>query len=275
MQFRELGNSGLNVSPLMLGGNVFGWTADEKTSFAILDRFVDAGLNFIDTADVYSTWVPGHNGGESETVLGNWFAGHGKREKVIVATKVGMEMPDGKGLSRSHILRSAEKSLKRLRTDYIDLYQSHQDDPQTPLDETLEAYSRLIQAGKVRVIGASNYNGERLRQAIETGRGSNLPVYQSLQPLYNLYDRADYETHLEPVVREFNLGVIPYFSLAAGFLTGKYRSEADLADKPRGSTVRKYLNDRGERILKSLDEIAKATSSKLKSHWPGLWRNPL
>jgi aryl-alcohol dehydrogenase-like predicted oxidoreductase len=245
----------------MLGGNVFGWTADEKTSFAILDRAAEAGLNFIDTADVYSRWVPGHRGGESETIIGNWVLRHGKRDEVILATKVGIEMPNGKGLSRSHILRSAEDSLKRLRTDYIDLYQSHEDDPQTPLEETLEAYSRLIQDGKVRVIGASNYGADRLRQALETSRNNNLPVYQSLQPLYNLYDRADYEANLASVAQEFNLGVVPYFSLAAGFLTGKYRSEADLANKPRAPRVKTYLNERGQRILRSLDEVAKATES--------------
>ena len=240
----------------MLGGNVFGWTADERTSFRILDEFVDRGFNFVDTADVYSAWVPGHSGGESETVIGKWLAQSRKRDKVILATKVGMEVRGRKGLSKDHILRSAEESLRRLQTDRIDLYQSHRDDPETNFEETLSAYGQLIQEGKVRVIGASNYTADRLTQALEVSRNGNLPAYQSLQPLYNLYDREDYETNLEPVVTAWNLGVIPYYSLAAGFLTGKYRSEKDLENRARGTTVRKYLNPRGFRILSALEKVA-------------------
>jgi len=240
----------------MLGGNVFGWTADESTSFRVLDEFVDRGFNFIDTADVYTAWVPGHSGGESETVIGKWLAGSGKRSKVIVATKVGMEVRGQKGLSKNHILRSAEESLRRLQTDRIDLYQSHRDDPDTNFEETLSAYAQLIKEGKVRAIGASNYRADRLAQALEVAKNGNLPAYCSLQPLYNLYDREDYEANLEPVVKQWNLGVIPYYSLAAGFLTGKYHSEADIQGRARGTTVQKYLNERGYRILAALDQVA-------------------
>jgi len=261
MNLRQLGTSELQVSPLMLGGNVFGWTADEPTSFRILDAFVDRGFNFIDTADVYSVWAPGHVGGESETVIGNWVKRSGKRDKVVLATKVGMEMPNGKGLSKQHILRSAEDSLKRLQTDYIDLYQSHRDDPETSFDETLGAFAQLIRQGKVRAIGASNYHGDRLTAALETSALGNLPSYKSLQPKYNLYDRSDYETNLEPVVTKYNLGVIPYYSLGAGFLTGKYRSEADLQNRARGPVVQKYLNERGLRILEALDAVAAECNS--------------
>lgn len=257
MRKRPLGNSGLEVAPLALGGNVFGWTADEPTSFRLLDAFVAAGGNLIDTADVYSVWVPGNRGGESETVLGKWLKARGDRGKVLIATKVGKEMgPDRKGLSKSYILRAAEDSLRRLRTDYIDLYQSHADDPGTPLEETLEAYAQLIRQGKVRAIGASNYSAERLTRALDVSMRSGVPCYQCLQPLYNLYDRADYETELERLCMEKGVGVIPYFSLASGFLTGKYRSEKDLANRPRGEYVKKYLNDRGFRILDALDQVA-------------------
>ncbi|MGE5285014.1 MAG: aldo/keto reductase [Actinomycetota bacterium] len=257
MNKRKLGNSGLEVSPLALGGNVFGWTADEPTSFRVLDAFVAAGCNLIDTADIYSAWVPGNKGGESETILGKWLKRSGNRGKVLIATKVGKEMgPDRKGLSKSYILRAAEDSLKRLRTDCIDLYQSHEDDPGTPLEETLEAFAQLIRQGKVRAIGASNYTADRLRQALETSARSGFPSYQCLQPLYNLYDRAEYETDLEPLCREKGVGVIPYYSLASGFLTGKYRSEKDLANRSRGESVKKYLNDRGFRILDALDQVA-------------------
>jgi aryl-alcohol dehydrogenase-like predicted oxidoreductase len=254
---RRLGNSGLEVAPLALGGNVFGWTADEKTSFRLLDAFTAAGGNLVDTADVYSTWVPGHKGGESETVLGKWLKQAGNRGKVIVATKVGKEMgPDKKGLSRDYILRAAEDSLKRLRTDCIDLYQAHADDPETPLVETLEAFARLAKEGKVRAIGASNYDAKRLSEALTVSRRHGFPEYSSLQPLYNLYDRAEYETELEPLCREKGLGVIPYFPLGAGFLTGKYRSEKDLAGRARGEFVKKYLDERGFRILDALDRVA-------------------
>ena len=257
MKKRKLGNSGLEVAPLALGGNVFGWTADEPTSFRILDAFVAAGCNLIDTADLYSRWVPGHRGGESETLLGKWLRRSGNRGKVLIATKVGMEMgPDRKGLSKPYILRAAEDSLRRLQTGYIDLYQSHTDDFGTPMEETLEAYAQLIRQGKVRAIGASNYTAARLRQALEAGTRPGYPSYQCLQPSYNLYDRAEYETELEPLCREKGLGVIPYFPLASGFLTGKYRSEEDLANRPRGEMVKKYLNERGFRILDALDQVA-------------------
>jgi aryl-alcohol dehydrogenase-like predicted oxidoreductase len=271
MKMQKLGNSGLEVSPLVLGGNVFGWTVDESASFQLLDAFVSAGLNFIDTADVYSKWVPGNKGGESESILGKWFKRSGKRRQVVIATKAGMEMGPGlKGLSRAYILRAVEDSLKRLQTDYIDLYQSHTDDSEAPLTETLEAYSRLMNQGKVRAIGASNYSAERLREALKTSQQHGLPRYESLQPNYNLYDRSDYESQLESVCRENGLGLIPYFSLASGFLTGKYRSEADLAGSKRGPMVKKYLNDRGLRILRALDEIAgefHSTPAKVSLAW--------
>ncbi|MXP63264.1 aldo/keto reductase [Roseomonas sp. M0104] len=258
MDMRPLGRSGLKVSPLCFGGNVFGWTASEADSFRLLDRFVEAGFNFIDTADVYSRWAPGHQGGESETVLGNWLARSGKRDRVIIATKVGMEMgPDRKGLAPAYIRQAVEDSLRRLKTDVIDLYQSHKDDPDTPLEETLGAYAELIKAGKVRAIGASNYEALRLRAALEASAKHGLPRYESLQPHYNLVERTHYESGLEALCRAEGLGVIPYFSLAAGFLTGKYRSEADLGKSPRGErSVAKYLNESGFRVLAALDEVA-------------------
>jgi aryl-alcohol dehydrogenase-like predicted oxidoreductase len=271
MKKRKLGNSGLEVAPLAFGGNVFGWTVDEPTSFELLDRFVASGFNLIDTADVYSKWAPGNKGGESETILGNWLKRSGNRKKVVIATKVGSEMPPGsKGLSRTYILRAVEDSLKRLQTDYIDLYQSHIDDAETPLEETLEAYAQLIKQGKVRAIGASNYSAERLAQALEVSQQHGYPGYQSLQPEYNLYDRAGYETKLEPVCRKHALGVIPYFSLASGFLTGKYRSEADVSKSARAKFVKKYLNDRGFRILQALDQVAgrlHSTPAKVSLAW--------
>ena len=258
MEKRKLGNSGLAVAPLALGGNVFGWTADEPTSFKLLDAFVAAGGNLIDTADVYSVGVPGHKGGESETVLGKWLKRTGNRRKVVIATKVGKEMgPDRKGLAKPYILRAAEDSLRRLQTDYIDLYQSHADDPGTPLEETLEAFAQLTKEGKVKSIGASNYGAERLSQALEVSKLHRHPAYRSLQPLYNLYDRAEYETELEPLCREKGLGVIPYFPLASGFLTGKYRSEKDLAGRARADIVKRYLDDRGFRILDALEQVAR------------------
>jgi aryl-alcohol dehydrogenase-like predicted oxidoreductase len=263
MNNRQLGKSGIEVAPLMLGGNVFGWTADEPTSFKILDAFVDAGLNFIDTADSYSTWVTGHQGGESETIIGNWFKHSGKRDKVVIATKVGSEIPgQGKGLSKTWIMRQVEASLKRLQTGYIDLYQSHRDDPATSAEETLEAYAQLIQQGKVRVIGCSNFTAERTRESLAASSKHDWPRYESLQPHYNLYERAAYETTLEPLALQENLGVIPYYSLASGFLTGKYRSQDDLKKSPRGQTVKKYLNDRGFPILQALDQVAERRQSK-------------
>jgi aryl-alcohol dehydrogenase-like predicted oxidoreductase len=257
MHMRKLGQSALQVAPLVLGGNVFGWTADEATSFKVLDAFVAAGSNFIDTADIYSRWAPGHRGGESETILGRWLGRSGNRDRVLIATKVGLEMgPGAKGLSRSYILRAAEQSLERLQTDRIDLYQSHQDDETTPIEETLGAFAELIRQGKVRAIGASNYTAPRLAQALAASRDHGLPRYECLQPHYNLCERRVYEEALEPLCIREGLGVIPYFSLASGFLTGKYRSEADLAKSPRGTSVKKYLNDRGHRILAALDAVA-------------------
>lgn len=270
MEQRSLGNSGLQIAPLVLGGNVFGWTANETVSFQVLDAFVDRGLNCIDTADIYSTWAPGHQGGESETIIGRWLKQTGKRDRMIIATKAGMEMPAGKGLSKDYLLRAAEASLTRLQTDVIDLYQSHTDDEATPLEETLGAYQQLLQEGKVRAIGASNYKGDRLRTALETSEAKNLPRYETLQPNYNLYDRQDYEAGLEAVCLEKKLGVIPYFSLASGFLTGKYRSEADLGKSARGQGVKKYLTERGLRILDALDSVSKelnATPAQVALAW--------
>ncbi len=262
MKKRGLGNTGLEIAPLAFGGNVFGWTADEPTSFRLLDKFAAEGFDFIDTADVYSRFAPGNEGGESETIIGNWMKRSGNREKVTIATKVGMEMgADKKGLSKSYILRSAEDSLKRLQTDYIDLYQSHIDDSQTPLEETLEAFAQLIEQGKVRAIGASNYSAERLAQSLEVSKQLKVPRYESLQPLYNLYDRAEFEEKLEPLCLEKNIGVISYFSLASGFLTGKYRSEDDLSKSPRGRRAKTYMNERGYRILDALDRVSKQYNS--------------
>ncbi|HEV1284248.1 MAG TPA: aldo/keto reductase [Bryobacteraceae bacterium] len=268
---RKLGHSGLEVSPLMLGGNVFGWTIDQPTSFQILDAFVDAGLNFIDTADIYSTWVPGHAGGESETIIGNWLKRSGKRSKIVLATKVGMQMGSGKkGLKKDYILEEVEDSLRRLQTDHIDLYQSHEDDPSTPLEETLGAYAQLIKEGKVRAIGASNYSAERLAESLRVSRQHGLPSYQSLQPKYNLVERAGYESELEPLILKEGIGVVPYYALASGFLTGKYRSEADLGKSARGAGVKKYMDARGFRILAALDQVAAAhrsTPGKVALAW--------
>src|ERR1700722_16197605 len=258
---RKLGNSGLDVSTLMLGTNVFGWTIEEPLAFKILDAFVDAGLNFIDTADIYSTWVPGHTGGESETIIGNWLKRSGKRSKIILATKVGMQMPAGKGLKKDYILHAAEDSLRRLQTDHIDLYQSHEDDPATPLEETLGAYAELLKQGKVRAIGASNYSADRLAESLKVSKEHGLPSYQCLQPKYNLCERAEYEASLEPLVLKEGLGVIPYYGLASGFLTGKYRSESDLGKSPRGAGVKKYLNERGFRILTGVDQAGRGHSA--------------
>lgn len=263
MQKRKLGNSGIEVAPLCFGGNVFGWTADEKASFGLLDAYTGAGFDFVDTADVYTRWIEGNKGGESETIIGKWFRQSGKRDKVILATKVGMDMGgENKGLSKRHILASVEGSLKRLQTDYIDLYQSHADDETVPQEETLEAYQELIKSGKVRAIGASNFTAARLKSAIETAKKHGLPVYQSLQPEYNIYDREKFEAELAAVCRENGVGVINYYALARGFLSGKYRSEADLNKSPRGASVQKnYFNDRGWRILDALDKVAANTNS--------------
>jgi aryl-alcohol dehydrogenase-like predicted oxidoreductase len=256
MEKRALGRSGISLVPLAFGGNVFGWTADEKTSFGLLDAFVDYGFDFIDTADVYARWVPGNKGGESETIIGNWLKQGGKRDKVVLATKVGKPMNGEKGLSKAYITKAIEASLMRLQTDYIDLYQSHEDDKDTPLAETLETYTDLIKQGKVRTIGASNYSAARLREALQVSKDNGFARYESLQPEYNLYDREEYEKQYESLCRENNLGVITFYSLASGFLTGKYRSEADLNKSPRGGGINKYLNPRGYRILAALDKVA-------------------
>jgi aryl-alcohol dehydrogenase-like predicted oxidoreductase len=271
MKTRKLGNSALEISPLVFGGNIFGWTVDQAASFKLLDAFFAAGFNAVDTADVYSRWVPGHQGGESEIIIGEWMKQRGNRAKIIVMTKAGMDMGDGKkGLSKAHMLRSTEDSLRRLQTDYIDLYQSHIDDPDTPFEETLGAYAELMKQGKVRAIGASNHKGDRLAAALEVSRKTGLPAYQSLQPNYSLIERADYETNLEPICVKENLGVINYFPLAGGFLTGKYRSESDAAGKARARNVTKYLNERGFTILDALDQVAakhRATPAKVALAW--------
>ena len=262
MQKRRLGQSDIHTAPLCLGGNVFGWTLDEAGSFRILDEFVAAGFDFIDTADAYSTWVPGHAGGESESIIGKWFKQRGNRAKVVLATKVGWQMPpDGSGLSRRYIMRAVEGSLRRLQTDYIDLYQAHVDDADTSLEETLGAFGDLIRQGKVRAIGASNYSAARLTQALDLAEQRGLPRYDSLQPLYNLYDRSAYESELGPLCVKRGVGAISYFSLASGFLSGKYRSQQDLAGRARAPRVEKYLNPRGIQILRALDEVAAAHGS--------------
>ena len=262
MKKRKIGDSGLEVAPLAFGGNVFGWTADEAMSFRLLDAFVAQGFNLIDTADVYARWAPGLKGGESETIIGKWLKRSGKRQSVIIATKVGKEMgPDKKGLTRSYIIQAVEESLQRLQTDYIDLYQSHEDDQQTPLEETLDAFDQLVRQGKVRAIGASNYEAQRLAEALRVSEKYGYARYQTLQPLYNLYDREEYEKDLEPLCREQGLAVISYFSLASGFLTGKYRSETDLQDRARAGIVKKYLNERGYRIVEALEKVARQCSA--------------
>jgi aryl-alcohol dehydrogenase-like predicted oxidoreductase len=262
MQKRKLGSTGVEVPAIMLGGNVFGWTVNEADSFRLLDAAFDEGLTFIDTADVYSKWIPGHVGGESETIIGKWFARSGKRHQVFIATKLGMDMGDGKqGLAPKYIAEAVEASLRRLQTDRIDLYQSHMDDEKTPLEETLGAFDRLVKQGKVRLIGASNYKGARLREAMETSKRNNLTPYATLQPHYNLVERENYETDLAPVVAEYGIGVIPYFALAGGFLTGKYRSERDAEGKVRGGMAGKYLNAHGMAVLAALDAVAKEYKS--------------
>ena len=277
MELRRLGRSDLKVAPLILGGNVFGWTADEATSFRILDAFVDASFNAVDTADVYSRWAPA-GGGASEKVIGAWLKSSGKRDKVVLATKLGSEMGEGmKGLSARYMVEAVEASLQRLQTDVIDLYQSHRDDPETPQEETAEAYDRLVKAGKVRAIGASNFEPARLTSALAISEAEGLARYQSEQPLYNLYDRAGFEAGLQQVCIDNQVGVIPYYGLASGFLTGKYRSEADLAKSPRGRGVKRYLDDRGLKILAALDEVSaghSATPAQAALAWvmaqPGL-----
>jgi aryl-alcohol dehydrogenase-like predicted oxidoreductase len=274
MQFRALGRSGLASAPLAFGGNVFGWTADEAASFSLLDAFVDGGFNLIDTADVYSRWAPGHTGGESEAVIGRWLKAGGKRSRVLIATKVGKPMGDegsGRtGLSRRWIRTAVEDSLRRLQTDCIDLYQSHDDDAHTPLEETLATFAELIREGKVRAIGASNHSAPRLAEALATSARLGLPRYQTLQPLFNLADRAPFEGSLQKLCVEQGLGVINFFGLAKGFLTGKYRTEADLAKSPRGPGCKGYLNERGFGILAALDAVAAehgATPAQVALAW--------
>jgi aryl-alcohol dehydrogenase-like predicted oxidoreductase len=273
MNKRALGSSDIQIAPFVFGGNVFGWTADEKTSFTLLDAFVDLGLDCIDTADVYSRWVPGNKGGESETIIGNWLKRSGKRNQVVIATKCGSSMnpnDPGKNLSKAYIIKAAEDSLRRLQVDHIDLYQSHYDAPGTPVQETLEAYEQLTKQGKVRAIGASNFSASRLEESLDVSSKLNLPGYVTLQPEYNLYDREGYEKELEPLCRENNVGVITYYSLASGFLSGKYRSEADLHQSKRGAGIKKYLNERGERILKALHHVAQnydSTSAAVALAW--------
>ncbi len=263
MEKRQLGQSSLHVAPITFGGNVFGWTADEKASFALLDSFVASGFNFIDTADVYSRWHPGNKGGESEVIIGNWLKARGGRDKVIIASKLGIEMAPGKkGLSRKYMMQAVEDSLQRLQTDYIDLYQSHRDDPETPIEETLSAYADLIQAGKIREIGASNFTTERLAESLRISSEKGLPRYQSLQPQYSLVERQEFEGALEDLCLREKVGTIGYYSLASGFLTGKYRSAADMAGRARGPRVEKYLNDYGFGVIAALDDVAKRYNAK-------------
>ena len=272
MQMNPLGRSGLSVAPLAFGGNVFGWTADEATSFALLDAFVDAGCNLLDTADVYSRWVPGHAGGESEMVIGRWLKASGKRNRIVLATKVGMDLGDGKkGLRPDWIRQAVDDSLRRLQTDHIDLYQSHTDDADTPMEDTLGIYADLIKAGKVRAIGASNFTAARLQLALDTSARLGLPRYETLQPLFNLMDRAPYEAELQALCVREGVGVINFYGLARGFLSGKYRSEADLAKSPRGGGVKTaYFNERGWRVLAALDAVAarhQATPAQVALAW--------
>ncbi len=261
MEKRRLGKSGIEFAPIAFGGNVFGWTADEATSHRLLDAFVDAGFSFVDTADVYSRWAPGNKGGESETVIGNWLRKDpARRRKVQIATKCGMIPPSG-ALSRAHIVKSVDESLQRLNTDRIDLFQSHKDDQATPQEETLSTYGELVKAGKIGAIGASNFDAKRLAEAAAISRAKGLPRYESLQPHYNLMERGLFEGELENECLKEGIGVIPYYSLASGFLSGKYRSEADVGDAKRGGGVKKYINPKGMAVLKALDDAARKTGS--------------
>ncbi len=271
MEKRKLGTTGLEIAPLAFGGNVFGWTVDEARSFELLDAFVVAGFNFIDTANSYSRWAPGHKGGESETIIGHWLKKRGNRDKVIIATKVGSDMGEGnKGLSKKYILQAVEESLYRLQTDYIDLYQSHFPDESTPIAETLEAYVVLLKQGKIRAMGGSNLTAAQLTEEILVAKDNGLPCYQTLQPLYNLYERAVFEKELQPICIQNNIAVINYFALASGFLTGKYRSENDFSKSVRGGSMHKYLNERGLRILNALDKVSQqytATPAQVSIAW--------
>ena len=274
MEKRLLGRSGLQTAPIVLGGNVFGWTADEATSFSILDRFVDLGFNVIDTANVYSMWVPGHKGGESEAIIGKWLKKSGKRDKVVIATKVGMGSPEAvqdKGLKPRQVAEGIEASLKRLQTDHVDLYQTHKDDEATPVEETLEALAALVKSGKVRALGASQYTPQRLRESLQAAKRMNLPRYETLQPEFNLYDRAQFERDYQPVAVEYGLSVIPFFGLAKGFLSGKYRKAADIEGRPRAAGLKKYFEgDRGTKILGALDTVGRrvaATPAQVSLAW--------
>lgn len=268
---RKIGKSDLEVVPFDLGANVFGWTADEKASFDILDAYVDLGFNFIDTANTYSKWVPGNKGGESEAIIGKWLRKTGKREKIVLSTKVGGVMGDGhSGLKADYIVREVEESLRRLNTDHIDLYFSHYDDPNTSIVETLEAYNKLVKEGKVRYLGTSNMSPQRIEESINVSRANSLAEYICIQPEYNLYDRSKYETDYEPLAEKYGLGVVSYYSLASGFLTGKYLSVEDLKLSDRGKTVEKYLDDRGSKILATLREVGveyKATPAQVALAW--------
>jgi aryl-alcohol dehydrogenase-like predicted oxidoreductase len=271
VQKRKLGKSNLEIAPLIFGGNVFGWTVDEPSSFKLLDAFLDAGFNCVDTADVYSRWKPGNSGGESEAIIGNWFKARGNRAKVILASKCGLELaPDKKGLSKAYIVRAVEDSLKRLKTDYIDLYQSHRDDPETPVEETMEAHAQLVKAGKIRVVGASNFAAGRLKASLDASAKAGIPRYETLQPLYSLVERKELEGPLQDLCVAETISVIPYYSLASGFLTGKYRTEADLAGKARSAGAGKYLNAKGLGVLKALDAAAakhQATPAQVALAW--------
>ena len=268
---RPLGRTSIQISPLVLGGNVFGWTADRQTSFSILDRFADAGFETIDTADAYSAWVPGHRGGESEEIIGEWMALRSRRHRTIVVTKVGSEMgPGQKGLSSGYIRTAIDASLRRLRTDYVDVYLTHWPDPSVPYEETLGAFQQLRETGKVREIGASNLDAGQLRTALDGAAANGLPRYGVLQPEYNLYDRSAFEGPLRELVIAEQIGTIPYYGLASGFLTGKYRTPADFSLSPRGGVMKKYLNERGLRILDALDEISgahRATPAEVSLAW--------
>ena len=271
LEKRPLGRSGMSAAPLALGGNVFGWTADESTSFAILDRFVDLGFNLVDTANVYSAWAPGHTGGESEAIIGKWFKRGGRRDAVLIATKVGLKMEGDEGLKAAQIEKHVEASLRRLQTDRIDLYQTHKDDLGTPVEETLEALGRLVKSGKVRAIGASQYGPERLRESLEASKRLGLPRYETLQPELNLYDRAGFQEKLLPVAQEYGLAVIPFFGLAKGFLSGKYRTLEETEGRPRAAGLKKYFEgDRGMRILAALDAVGQrigATPAQVSIAW--------
>lgn len=263
MEKRTLGGTDIQIAPLIFGGNVFGWTADEPTSFRLLDAFTDAGFNGIDTSDNYTAWIPGNTGGDSERVIGKWLKQTGKRDKVVIATKVGGKFSEEKkGLKKAYILQSIEDSLTRLQTDHIDLYQTHYDDLETPIEETLEAYAEIVRSGKVRAIGTSNMTPERINESINISKQKGFPAYQSLQPEYNLLEREKYETQYAPVAKEHHMGVIPFFALASGFLTGKYRSEKDLEGSSRTKYVARYLNEKGFKVLKALDEVAAQYNSK-------------